>query len=76
MDTTQVDLGLDVNWNILYIECVYVWWYFYVLGNIWSSSHEKVKQHWGLVEKQTCLLKRSLYFFTISQSLIEVDEGN
>ena len=33
MDTTQVDLGLDVDWNILYIECVYVWWYFYVLGN-------------------------------------------
>ena len=25
------------------------------LSNIWSSIHEKVKQHWGLVEKKRCL---------------------
>ena len=25
------------------------------LSNIWSSIHEKVKQHWGWVEKRRCL---------------------
>ena len=25
------------------------------LSNIWSSIHEKVKQHWGWVEKKRCL---------------------
>ena len=25
------------------------------LGNIWSSIHEKVQQHWGWVEKKCCL---------------------
>ena len=25
------------------------------LGSIWSSIHEKVKQHWGWVEKKCCL---------------------
>ena len=27
------------------------------LSNIWSSIHEKVKQHWGWVEKKCCLIK-------------------
>ena len=27
------------------------------LRNIWSSIHEKVKQHWGWVEKKRCLQK-------------------
>ena len=27
------------------------------LNNIWSSIHEKVKQHWGWVEKKHCLQK-------------------
>ena len=27
------------------------------LSNIWSSVHEKVKQHWGWVEKNYCLSK-------------------
>ena len=25
------------------------------LSNIWSSIYEKVKQHWGWVEKKSCL---------------------
>ena len=25
------------------------------LSNTWSSSHKKVKQHWGWVEKKRCL---------------------
>ena len=25
------------------------------LSNLWSSIHEKVKQHWGWVDKKRCL---------------------
>ena len=28
------------------------------VSNIWRSIHEKVKQHWGWVEKKLCLLKK------------------
>ena len=28
------------------------------LNNIWSSIHEKVKQHWGWVEKKELLIKK------------------
>ena len=28
------------------------------LNNIWSSIHEKVKQHWGWVEKSVAYKKR------------------
>ena len=31
------------------------------LSNIWSSIHEKVKQHWGWVEKRRCLLKKRVF---------------
>ena len=27
------------------------------LSNIWSSIHEKIKQHWGCVEKKALLIK-------------------
>ena len=30
-------------------------------SNIWSSIHEKFKQHWGWVEKKY-YLKKSVYF--------------
>ena len=30
------------------------------LNNIWSSVHEKVKQHWGWVEKKLLLIKKSV----------------
>ena len=29
------------------------------LSNIWSSVHEKVKQHWSWTETKQCLLKKS-----------------
>ena len=28
------------------------------LSNVWSSIHEKVKQHWGWVEKKALLVKK------------------
>ena len=28
------------------------------LGNIWSLINEKVKQHWGWVEKKACFLRK------------------
>ena len=28
------------------------------LSNIWGSIHEKVKQHWGWVEKKALLVKK------------------
>ena len=31
------------------------------LSNIWSSVHEKVKQHWGWVEKKRCLKKKRVF---------------
>ena len=31
------------------------------LSKTWSSIHEKVKQHWGWVEKKRSLLKKSVY---------------
>ena len=30
------------------------------LSNIWSSNHEKVKQHWSLIEKKALLIKKSV----------------
>ena len=29
-------------------------------SNIWSSIHEKVKQHWEWVEKKTLLIKKGV----------------
>ena len=31
------------------------------LRNIWSSIYEKVKQHWGWVEKKCCLQKECVH---------------
>ena len=41
------------------------------LSNIWSSVHEKVKQHWGWVAKKPCLLKTCILLLT-KQFEIEV----
>ena len=41
------------------------------LSNIWSSSHEIIKQHWGWVEKKDCFKKKcvsNLRFFKITYS--------
>ena len=40
-------------------KCLNVMWLICIkqhLSNIWSWIHEKVKQHWGWVEKKLCLL--------------------
>ena len=31
------------------------------ISNIWSSTHEKIKQHLDWVEKKCCLYKKSVY---------------
>ena len=50
----QVEISNVVN--ILNIKCVSVVpCYNDVSSNIWTSIHEKVKQHWGWVEKKCCL---------------------
>ena len=51
-----------MNTNIIHIKSVSLWWCLYVaikqhLSNIWSSIHEKAKQHLGRVEKKRCLQK-------------------
>ena len=33
IDTTQIDLGLSMDTNIMNINSVSVWWYFDVLSN-------------------------------------------
>ena len=46
-----IDLALDMDTNVVNIKPVSVWWcYIYIkqyVGDIWSSSHQKVKQRWG-----------------------------
>ena len=34
------------------------------LSNIWSSIHEKVKQHWGWVEKKVLFIKKRVLSYT------------
>ena len=44
-----------------HVKWVKVWWLWCVkqhLSNIWSSTHEKVKQQWGWVEKSVAYKKR------------------
>ena len=62
IDTTQIDLGLEMGTNIVNFRSVSVWWYllYYCikqhLTNIWSSIHETFKQHWGWVEKKRVII--------------------
>ena len=37
------------------------------LSKIWSSIHEKVKQHWGSVEKKALFIKN---IFSVTQSFL------
>ena len=39
------------------------------LSNIWGSVHEKVKQHWGWVEKKRCIQKNACIFFAKTTAL-------
>ena len=48
--------------NIVNIKCLSIIMVICIkqhLSNIWSSIHEKVKQHWGWVENKHCLLKKA-----------------
>ena len=42
-----------------YIKCLSMMMLKQHLSNIWSSIHEKVKQHWGSVEKKVLLIKKA-----------------
>ena len=45
-------------------------WIKHHLSKIWSSNHEKVKQHWGSVEKKRCLWKKRVEakkYFTVHE---------
>ena len=58
------DINSPRSRHIVNIKIVSVWWCLYVcikqhLSSIWSSIHEKVKQHRGWVEKKRCLLKKA-----------------
>ena len=35
------------------------------LTNIWSSIHEKIKEHWGRVFKKALLIKIGMYIYEI-----------
>ena len=35
------------------------------LSNIWSSIHEKIKEHWGRVLKKALLIKIGMYIYEI-----------
>ena len=52
-DINRCRLNMDAV--ILNKKSVLVSWWLYILSNIGSSIHEKVKQHWGWVEKKRCL---------------------
>ena len=41
------------------------------LSNIWSSIHEKVKQHWGWVEKKAMLIKKACIGFDSMKMKLE-----
>ena len=34
------------------------------LSNIWSSIHEKVKQHWGWIEKRVAYKKACIWIYS------------
>ena len=47
-----------------YKICLWIMILIYIkqhLSNIWSSIHEKVKQHWGWVEKKSVACKKIAY---------------
>ena len=37
IDTTQIDLGIDMDTNLVNIKLFSVWWCFYVLSNTWAT---------------------------------------
>ena len=57
--------------NIVNINIASVWWCLNVLSNIWSSIHEKVKQHWVWVEKERCLSNENVIYFHMENEINE-----
>ena len=55
-DMTYKGLGLDMGINIVNTKkCLSMMMLIFIkqhLSNIWSSIHEKVKQHWGWIKKK------------------------
>ena len=48
--------------NKVKVKRVSVLWCLHIkqqTSNLWSSIHEKVKQHWDWVEKEGCLYKKT-----------------
>ena len=37
IDTTQIDLGLDMDTNMVNIRSVSVWWYLHLLSNTYAT---------------------------------------
>ena len=66
--------------NIVNLESVFLWQCLYVLRySIWCSIDEKVKQHWGWVEKKHCLYKKHVAWdqhVFIGQSLEILNDFN
>ena len=59
-DMRKIDLSLDIDPNKLNIKCSSTMMVICIkqhLSNVWSSIHERVKQHWGWVEKKVLLIK-------------------
>ena len=52
--------GNDINTakprHGLNLKCASVWWWLCVISNTWSWIHEKVKQHWGWVDKSVNII--------------------
>ena len=58
IDTTYIDSDLDMNTNMLNIQCVWWWWCLYVLSNTKATFEAQAtdKQHWGKLNwKKRCL---------------------
>ena len=50
MKKKKIDLDLDMDRNIVNIECLSIMMVMCIkqnLSNIWSLIHEKVEQHWS-----------------------------
>ena len=61
----NIDLGLDMDTTILSIKlCPSLTMLMSIkqqLSNIWSSIHDRVKEHWGWAGKKVFLIKKRIY---------------
>ena len=67
---TWIDKDLDEDTKMINIKCLIMMIFKCInqhLSKIWSSNHEKVKQHWGWVEKKRCLWKEraAAHWYTV-----------